>query len=74
MLTPDRFVPPLNPEGRRSTEGTPDNILEIAGDAGTIHMAPANAPILRKQTYAGHLVEGDWLERFPAAYVPEMPR
>ena len=37
-------------------------------------MAPANAPVLRKQRYAGHPVEGDWLERFPAAYVLEMQR
>ncbi len=48
--------------------------LEVVGDAGTIHMAPANAPVLRKQRYAGHPVEGDWLERFPAAYVLEMQR
>ena len=32
------------------------------------------APVLRKQRYAGHPVEGDWLERFPAAYVLEMQR
>jgi myo-inositol 2-dehydrogenase / D-chiro-inositol 1-dehydrogenase len=48
--------------------------LEVVGDAGTIHMAPANAPVLRKGRYAGHPVEGDWLERFPAAYVLEMQR
>jgi len=48
--------------------------LEVVGDAGTIHIAPANAPVLRKQRYAGHPVEGDWLERFPAAYVLEMQR
>jgi len=48
--------------------------LEVVGDAGTIHIAPANAPVLRKQRYAGHPVEGDWLERFPAAYVLEMRR
>ena len=48
--------------------------LEVVGDAGTIHVAPANAPQLRKQRYAGHSVEGDWLERFPAAYVLEMRR
>jgi myo-inositol 2-dehydrogenase/D-chiro-inositol 1-dehydrogenase len=48
--------------------------LEVVGDEGTIHMAPANAPVLRKQRYAGHPVEGDWLERFPAAYVLEMQR
>jgi len=48
--------------------------LEVVGDAGTIHIAPANAPMLRKQRYAGHPVEGDWLERFPAAYVLEMQR
>jgi hypothetical protein len=30
--------------------------------------------VLRKQRYAGHPVEGDWLERFPAAYVLEMQR
>src|SRR5215207_2976381 len=48
--------------------------LEVVGDEGTIHIAPANAPVLRKQRYAGHPVEGDWLERFPAAYVLEMQR
>ncbi len=48
--------------------------LEVVGDAGTIRMAPANAPVLRKQRYAGHPVEGDWLERFPTAYVLEMQR
>jgi myo-inositol 2-dehydrogenase/D-chiro-inositol 1-dehydrogenase len=48
--------------------------LEVVGDAGTIRMAPANAPVLRKQGYAGHPVEGDWLERFPTAYVLEMRR
>src|SRR5215204_6055810 len=48
--------------------------LEVVGDEGTIHIAPANAPELRKQRYAGHPVEGDWLERFPAAYVLEMQR
>lgn len=48
--------------------------LEVVGDVGTIHVAPANAPVLRKQRYAGHPVEGDWLERFPAAYVLEMQR
>jgi myo-inositol 2-dehydrogenase / D-chiro-inositol 1-dehydrogenase len=48
--------------------------LEVVGDAGTIHIAPANAPVLRKQRYAAHPVEGNWLERFPAAYVLEMQR
>ncbi len=48
--------------------------LEVVGDAGAIHMAPANAPVLRKQRYAGYPIEGDWLERFPAAYVLEMQR
>jgi myo-inositol 2-dehydrogenase/D-chiro-inositol 1-dehydrogenase len=48
--------------------------LEVVGDEGTLHIAPANAPVLRKQKYAGHPVEGDWLERFPAAYVLEMQR
>ena len=48
--------------------------LEVVGDAGTVHISPANAPVLRKQRYAGHPVEGDWLERFPAAYVLEMQR
>ena len=41
--------------------------LEVVGDAGTIRMAPAGTPVLRKQGSAGHPVEGDWLERFPAA-------
>ena len=48
--------------------------LEVVGDAGTIRVAPANAPLLRKQRYASYPVEGDWLERFPAAYVLEMQR
>lgn len=48
--------------------------LEVVGDEGAIHIAPANAPTVRKQRYAGHPVEGDWLERFPAAYVLEMQR
>ena len=48
--------------------------LEVVGDAGTIRIAPANAPVLRKQRYAGHPVEDNWLERFPAAYVLEMQR
>ncbi|MDP8939659.1 MAG: Gfo/Idh/MocA family oxidoreductase, partial [Actinomycetota bacterium] len=48
--------------------------LEVVGDAGTIHIAPANAPELRKERYAGRTVEGDWLERFPEAYVLEMRR
>ncbi len=48
--------------------------LEVVGDEGTIHIAPANAPELRKERYAGHPVEGDWLERFPDAYVLEMRR
>jgi myo-inositol 2-dehydrogenase / D-chiro-inositol 1-dehydrogenase len=48
--------------------------LEVVGDAGTIRVAPANAPVLRKQRYAGYPIEGDWLERFPAAYVLEMQR
>ena len=48
--------------------------LEVVGDEGAIHIAPANAPVLRKQRYAGHPVEGDWLERFTAAYVLEMQR
>ena len=48
--------------------------LEVVGDAGTVRMAPSNASVLRKQRYAGHPVEGDWLERFSAAYVLEMQR
>lgn len=48
--------------------------LEVVGDEGTIHIAPANAPELRKERYAGRTVEGDWLERFPEAYVLEMRR
>jgi myo-inositol 2-dehydrogenase / D-chiro-inositol 1-dehydrogenase len=48
--------------------------LEVVGDAGVVQIAPAEAPVLRKQRYAGHPVEGDWLERFPAAYVLEMQR
>lgn len=48
--------------------------LEVVGDAGTIRIAPASVPVLRKQRYAGYTVEGDWLERFPAAYVLEMQR
>lgn len=48
--------------------------LEVVGDAGTIYMAPANAPVVRKQGYAGYFVEGDWLARFPAAYTLEMQR
>jgi myo-inositol 2-dehydrogenase / D-chiro-inositol 1-dehydrogenase len=48
--------------------------LEIVGDGGVVQIAPADAPVLRKQRYAGHPVEGDWLERFPAAYVLEMQR
>jgi myo-inositol 2-dehydrogenase / D-chiro-inositol 1-dehydrogenase len=48
--------------------------LEVVGDEGTIHIAPANAPVLRKQQYAGHPVESDWLERFPSAYMLEMRR
>jgi myo-inositol 2-dehydrogenase/D-chiro-inositol 1-dehydrogenase len=48
--------------------------VEVVGDEGTVHIAPANAPLVRKQRYAGHPVEGDWLERFPAAYVLEMQR
>lgn len=48
--------------------------LEVVGDEGTIHIAPANAPELRKERHAGHTVEGDWLERFPDAYVLEMRR
>ena len=48
--------------------------LEVVGDAGTVHIAPASAPVLRKQRFAGQPVEGDWLERFPAAYVLEMQR
>ena len=48
--------------------------LEVVGDEGTIRIAPASAPVLRKERYAGHPVEGDWLERFPEAYVLEMQR
>ena len=48
--------------------------LEVVGDKGTIHIAPANAPELRKERYAGHPIEEDWLERFPRAYVLEMRR
>ena len=48
--------------------------LEVVGDEGTIHIAPANAPELRKQHHAGRPIEEDWLERFPAAYVLEMQR
>ena len=48
--------------------------LEVVGDAGTIRMAPVGTPVLRKQGSAGHPVEGDWLERFPAAYVLETQR
>lgn len=48
--------------------------LEVVGDAGVVQIAPADAPVLRKQRYAGHPVERDWLERFPAAYVLEMQR
>ena len=48
--------------------------LEVVGDAGTIHIAPTNATVVRKQRYAGHPVDDDWLERFPAAYVFEMQR
>lgn len=48
--------------------------LEVVGDAGTIHIAPANAPIVRKRRHAGYSIEEDWLERFPAAYVLEMRR
>jgi myo-inositol 2-dehydrogenase/D-chiro-inositol 1-dehydrogenase len=48
--------------------------LEVVGEAGAINIAPANAPEVRRQRYAGHPIEGDWLERFPAAYVLEMQR
>lgn len=48
--------------------------LEVVGDEGTVHIAPANAPVLRKQRRAGHSVESDWLERFPDAYVLEVQR
>jgi myo-inositol 2-dehydrogenase/D-chiro-inositol 1-dehydrogenase len=48
--------------------------LEVLGDAGVVRIAPADVPVLRKQRYAGHPIEGDWLERFPAAYVLEMQR
>lgn len=48
--------------------------LEVVGDAGAIHIAPASAPVLRKQRFAGQPVEGDWIERFPAAYMLEMQR
>jgi myo-inositol 2-dehydrogenase/D-chiro-inositol 1-dehydrogenase len=48
--------------------------LEVVGEMGTVQMAPAGAPVLRRQRYAGHPVEGDWLERFPEAYVLEMQR
>ena len=48
--------------------------LEVVGDEGTIHIAPADAPEVRKRRYSGHPVEGDWLERFPTAYVLEMRR
>jgi myo-inositol 2-dehydrogenase/D-chiro-inositol 1-dehydrogenase len=48
--------------------------LEVVGDEGTIHIAPASAPVLRKQKHAGHPVESDWLERFPAAYMLEIQR
>lgn len=48
--------------------------LEVVGDAGTIRIAPTNAPELRKQRNAGRTVEADWLERFPEAYVLEMQR
>lgn len=47
---------------------------EVVGDAGTVRIAPANAPILRSGRHAGHSVEEDWLERFPEAYVLEMQR
>lgn len=48
--------------------------LEVVGDAGTIRVAPADAPVVRKRRYASYPVEGDWLERFPSAYVIEMQR
>jgi myo-inositol 2-dehydrogenase/D-chiro-inositol 1-dehydrogenase len=48
--------------------------LEVVGDAGTIRIAPTDAPVLRKVGFASRPVEGDWLERFPAAYVLEMQR
>lgn len=48
--------------------------LEVVGDRGTIHIAPANAPEVRTERSAGHAVEGDWLERFPSAYALEMRR
>ena len=48
--------------------------LEVVGDEGTIHIAPANAPVLRKKRHAGRTIEDDWLERFPEAYVLEMRR
>ena len=48
--------------------------LEVVGDSGTMSIAPANAPVLRRQGSAGQRVEDDWLERFPAAYALEMQR
>ncbi len=48
--------------------------LEVVGDAGTLSIAPANAPVLRKQGSVAQPVEDDWLERFPEAYVLEMQR
>lgn len=48
--------------------------LEVVGDEGAMHIAPANAPVIRRQGHAGHSIESDWLERFPAAYALEMRR
>lgn len=47
---------------------------EVVGDAGTVSLAPADAPVLRRKRHAGHAVEGDWLERFPRAYEIEAQR
>lgn len=47
---------------------------EVVGDRGTVRLAPADAPVLRRGRRAGHEVEGDWLQRFPRAYEIEARR
>ncbi|TCJ19730.1 inositol 2-dehydrogenase [Rubrobacter taiwanensis] len=48
--------------------------LEVVGDSGTVSIAPSGSSMLRRQRCVGRRIEGDWLERFDAAYVLEMQR
>jgi myo-inositol 2-dehydrogenase/D-chiro-inositol 1-dehydrogenase len=46
--------------------------VEIVGERGVVRTAPPSGAVVRKDRAASQGIEGDWLDRFDAAYVIEM--